>query len=71
MDSAEQLLRVVHTNAAATAVAAEWEHSKKTAWLGNADIAIAEAFTKVSQQHKYKPPVDKAREAMLNGLAPL
>ena len=69
MDSAEQLLRFVHTNVAATAVAAEWEHSRKTLWLGNADIAIADAFSKVCQQHKNKPPVDKAREAMLNGLA--
>ena len=64
MDSAEQLLRYVH----ATAVAADWEPSKKTSWLGNADIAIAHAFADICTQHKIKPPVDKAREAMLNGL---
>ena len=65
MDSAEQLLRYVH----ATAVAADWEPSKKTSWLGNVDIAIAYAFADICTQHKSKPPVDKAREAMLNGLA--
>ena len=69
MDSAEQLLRFVHTNVAKTAVAAEWDHSKKTVWLGNADISITEGFATVSAQYKSTPPVDKARGAMLNGLA--
>ena len=64
MDSAEQLLRYVHV----TAVAAGWEHRKKTQWLGNVDIAIANALADIQGKHKGKPPVDKAREAMLNCL---
>ena len=65
MDSAEQLLRYVH----ATAVAAGWAHSTKTKWLGNVDIAIAESFADIATAHKSKPPVEKVREALLNGLA--
>ena len=65
MYSEEELLRYVH----ATAVAADWEPSKKTSWIGNVDISIAHAFADICTQHKIKPPVDKAREAMLNGLA--
>ena len=65
MDSAEQLLRYVH----ATAVAAGWDHSTKTKWLGNADIAIAESFANIAAAHKSKPAVEKVRESMLKGLA--
>ena len=65
MDSAERLLRYVH----ATAVALGWEHSTKTKWLGNADIAIAESFANIAAAHKSKPPVENVRESMLNGLA--
>ena len=60
-------MRYVH----ATAVAAGWDHSTKTKWLGNADLAIAESFANIEKAHKSKPPVEEVRKSMLNKNLPI